>query len=102
MSRKYTDLPKELKFKMEPTCAIDEQDPPRPDWPPHIDPWWKPIDRFEKPPYSYATLIAHALLSSKDGRLTLSEIYTWISENYPYFQQGEKSWQVHKIEKHVS
>lgn len=95
--RKTINTPNELRFRMDPTCSIDEDKQEalsRPDWPHSIDPWWKPIDRFEKPPYSYATLIAHALLSSKDGRLTLSDIYKWISETYPYYQLGEKSWQV--------
>ncbi|OAC99712.1 fork head transcription factor, partial [Mucor lusitanicus CBS 277.49] len=46
-----------------------------------------------KPPYSYATLIAHAILTSKNGRLTLSDIYKWISEAYPYYKRGQKGWQ---------
>lgn len=92
-----------LRFKMEPIgMQLKEEDDDlhtcpsrtRPQWPRQIHPWWKPADRFEKPPYSYATLIAHAILSSKDGRLTLSDIYQWISEVYPYYQKGVKGWQV--------
>ncbi|CAO3644353.1 unnamed protein product [Cunninghamella blakesleeana] len=56
-------------------------------------PWWKPKDPKEKPPYTYATLIAHAILSSTDGRLTLNQIYHWISEKYPYYTIGEGGWQ---------
>ncbi|KAG1141821.1 hypothetical protein G6F37_007478 [Rhizopus arrhizus] len=91
-----------LRFKMESIgMQLEEEDDDlhtcpsrtRPQWPRQIHPWWKPADRFEKPPYSYATLIAHAILSSKDGRLTLSDIYQWISEVYPYYKKGVKGWQ---------
>lgn len=92
----------ELKFKIEPIGIQPEDDDDletcpsrtRSSWPHQIVPWWKPADRFEKPPYSYATLIAHAILTSKDGRLTLSDIYKWISEAYPYYKRGQKGWQV--------
>jgi hypothetical protein len=94
--------PSELKFKIEPIGVQPEDDDDletcpsrtRSSWPHQIIPWWKPADRFEKPPYSYATLIAHAILTSKDGRLTLSDIYKWISEAYPYYKRGQKGWQV--------
>lgn len=36
---------------------------------------------------SYADLITKAILSSPDQRLTLSEIYTWMIENVPYFHE---------------
>ncbi|KAJ2962354.1 hypothetical protein NQZ79_g2517 [Umbelopsis isabellina] len=62
-------------------------------WPMDIRPWWKASHPNEKPPYSYATLIAHAILSSPDGKLTLSDIYRWISENYPYYALGSHGWQ---------
>jgi hypothetical protein len=95
----------ELKFKIEPIGIQPEDDDDletcpsrtRSSWPHQIIPWWKPADRFEKPPYSYATLIAHAILTSKDGRLTLSDIYKWISEAYPYYKRGQKGWQVNNI-----
>ncbi|KAI8642331.1 fork head domain-containing protein [Parasitella parasitica] len=93
---------KEIKFKYEEPIGIRPEDDDdletcpartRASWPHQIVPWWKPADRFEKPPYSYATLIAHAILSSKNGRLTLSDIYKWISEAYPYYKRGQKGWQ---------
>lgn len=92
----------ELKFKIESIGTQLEEDDDldmcpartRSSWPHQIVPWWKPSHPREKPPYSYATLIAHAILSSKDGRLTLSDIYKWISEHYPYYVLGQHGWQV--------
>lgn len=46
-----------------------------------------------KPPYSYASLIAQALLASPDHRLTLNQIYAWIMERYPYYQSENSGWQ---------
>ena len=36
---------------------------------------------------SYADLITKAILSAPEKRLTLSEIYTWMIENVPYFRE---------------
>ncbi|KAK5963547.1 Hcm1p PWA37_004679 [Arxiozyma heterogenica] len=47
----------------------------------------------EKPPYSYAILICLAILQSDDGKLTLSQIYHWISSHFPFFQLKDSSWQ---------
>ncbi|GAN08444.1 conserved hypothetical protein [Mucor ambiguus] len=93
--------PNELKFKIESVGIHPEDDDDldmcparvRPSWPKQIIPWWVPSRPNEKPPYSYATLIAHAILASKDGRLTLNDIYTWISKNYPTFSVGNGGWQ---------
>jgi hypothetical protein len=40
----------------------------------------------QKPQYSYIGLIAKAILSTKEKRMLLSEIYDWIMEQYPYFK----------------
>lgn len=34
---------------------------------------------------SYADLITQAIMSSSKKRMTLQEIYAWISDNIPYF-----------------
>uniref|UniRef100_A0AAG5DPT3 Fork-head domain-containing protein n=1 Tax=Anopheles atroparvus TaxID=41427 RepID=A0AAG5DPT3_ANOAO len=48
----------------------------------------------DKPPYSYAQLIVQAISASPDKQLTLSEIYSFISKNYPYYRTGaNKGWQ---------
>ncbi|KAG9267661.1 forkhead box protein J1-B [Astyanax mexicanus] len=46
-----------------------------------------------KPPYSYATLICMAMQASKKTKITLSAIYSWITENYCYYRHAEPSWQ---------
>ncbi|CAO0790491.1 unnamed protein product [Mucor circinelloides] len=100
-SQQQQKKPNELKFKIESVGIHPEDDDDldmcparvRPSWPKQIIPWWIPSHPNEKPPYSYATLIAHAILASKDGRLTLNDIYTWISKNYPTFSVGNGGWQ---------
>lgn len=42
---------------------------------------------------SYAGLIGQAIKSSSDMRLSLSEIYEWISCTYPFFEKGDRGWQ---------
>lgn len=48
----------------------------------------------QKPPYSYAQLIVQALLASKDRKQTLSNIYGFISEKYPFYKLEDKGWKV--------
>ncbi|XP_023677797.1 forkhead box protein J1-B-like [Paramormyrops kingsleyae] len=46
-----------------------------------------------KPPYSYATLICMAMQASKKSKITLSAIYSWITDNFCYYRYAEPSWQ---------
>ncbi|PKY08332.1 putative forkhead transcription factor Fkh1/2 [Aspergillus campestris IBT 28561] len=46
-----------------------------------------------KPPYSYATLIAQAIFSSEEEKLTLNSIYNWIMEKYAFYRHSQSGWQ---------
>ena len=46
----------------------------------------------EKPIYSYIGLISMAILSTPEQRMLLSEIYSWIAKNFPYYKQRDRSW----------
>ncbi|KAH9479555.1 DNA ligase 4 [Psilocybe cubensis] len=45
-----------------------------------------------KPDLSYAALVGRAILSSPEHRLTLQEIYDWITIVYPHYKRGETTW----------
>jgi hypothetical protein len=47
-----------------------------------------------KPPYSYATLIAQAIFSSEEEKLTLNSIYNWIMDKYAFYRHSQSGWQV--------
>lgn len=46
-----------------------------------------------KPPYSYVALISMAIEHSQYKRVTLSEIYKYITAKFPYFEKNKKGWQ---------
>nr|ACE79147.1 winged helix/forkhead transcription factor FoxQ2c [Branchiostoma floridae] len=52
-----------------------------------------PIPHEEpKPSHSYIGLIAMAIMSSKEKKLVLSDIYKYILDNYPYFRNRGPGW----------
>jgi hypothetical protein len=52
------------------------------------------MDAFQKPAYSYASLIGKAILESLEKRARLNTIYQWIATNFPYYQLDQGGWQV--------
>ncbi|KOC64438.1 Forkhead transcription factor HCM1 [Habropoda laboriosa] len=44
----------------------------------------------KKPPFTYTELIEHAL--REKGELTVSAIYQWISEHFPYYKSNDDRW----------
>jgi len=54
----------------------------------------EPDKTLQKPDIPYQTLIAQSLLSHPRRRRTLPDIYKWIADHHPYFnQRGNKNWQ---------
>jgi hypothetical protein len=50
--------------------------------------------RDTKPPYSYASLIAQAINSTNNKKMTLNGIYNYITTHFPYYQLAQNGWQV--------
>ncbi|KAJ1791154.1 hypothetical protein LPJ67_001937 [Coemansia sp. RSA 1938] len=48
---------------------------------------------FAKPTYSYASLIAQAINSTSNAKITLNGIYTYIMTHYPYYKHAQNGWQ---------
>ncbi|OXB78200.1 UNVERIFIED_CONTAM: hypothetical protein H355_007342 [Colinus virginianus] len=47
----------------------------------------------QKPPYTYAALIAMAIRASPEQRLPLRGIYSYVEGRFPYYRRGSKGWQ---------
>lgn len=46
-----------------------------------------------KPPFSYATMISQAILTTPDHQMSLADIYEWISSRYSFYRFSKSGWQ---------
>lgn len=46
-----------------------------------------------KPPFSYATMISQAILSTDEHMMSLADIYEWISTKYSFYRYSKSGWQ---------
>ncbi|XP_046517777.1 forkhead box protein I3 [Equus quagga] len=46
-----------------------------------------------RPPYSYSALIAMAIQSAPERKLTLSHIYQFVADSFPFYQRSKAGWQ---------
>ncbi|XP_053704782.1 forkhead box protein I1 [Synchiropus splendidus] len=49
--------------------------------------------KMVRPPYSYSALIAMAIQSAQDKKLTLSQIYQYVADNFPFYKRSKAGWQ---------
>ncbi|CAL8262910.1 unnamed protein product [Arctogadus glacialis] len=49
--------------------------------------------RMVRPPYSYSALIAMAIQNAQEKKLTLSQIYQYVAENFPFYKKSKAGWQ---------
>lgn len=50
-------------------------------------------DPDAKPPFSYATIICLAMRAN-NNKVSLSNIYAWIRENFLFYKYADPAWQV--------
>ncbi|KAL1302314.1 hypothetical protein AAFC00_002728 [Neodothiora populina] len=60
---------------------------------PHPEEMPQVEDDGAKPSYSYAILIGMAILRAPNRRLTLAQIYKWISDNFKFYRASDSGWQ---------
>lgn len=69
---------------------------PQPDSPGNssdVKPQSTTTNALTKPPYSYVALITMAIQHSDIKRATLSEIYSYITNRFPFYEKNKKGWQ---------
>ncbi|XP_010895934.2 forkhead box protein I3b [Esox lucius] len=49
--------------------------------------------KLVRPPYSYSALIAMAIHGAPERRLTLSQIYQYVADNFPFYNKSKAGWQ---------
>ncbi len=88
LKRSYSDVQpghnRPLKNGGRPELEDESPQFPEPDDMPSIE------DDGNKPPYSYAQMIGMAILRAPHRRLTLAQIYEWISTSFAFYREDTK------------
>ncbi|ODV97198.1 hypothetical protein PACTADRAFT_48948 [Pachysolen tannophilus NRRL Y-2460] len=90
VTTKTTTATLKKERKQETVEELNRQVPPPEEMPVVID---DTKDFTKKPAYSYAMLIGMAILRAPGRKLTLSQIYAWISDTFKYYKKGDVGWQ---------
>ncbi|XP_063435575.1 forkhead box protein I3-like [Mytilus trossulus] len=54
--------------------------------------WLSSCDTNEKPPHSYIAMISMAILSKPNKKMLLNDIYQFIMNTFPFYNNNEKAW----------
>jgi forkhead transcription factor HCM1 len=82
------DRSKKQRMRQEVHLVEEDEPLPEPDEMPAVD------DDGAKPPFSYAILIGMAILRAPHRRLTLAQIYKWISDSFAFYRNTQETgWQ---------
>ncbi|CAJ0915878.1 unnamed protein product [Ranitomeya imitator] len=49
--------------------------------------------KLVRPPYSYSALIAMAIENAPERKVTLSQIYQYVEDNFPFYRKRKAGWQ---------
>eukprot|EP00037_Helgoeca_nana_P009340 m.81902 g.81902 ORF g.81902 m.81902 type:complete len:423 (+) comp19513_c0_seq1:325-1593(+) len=50
------------------------------------------VNQYEKPPYSFPCLIGLSLQSCSSGRMSVAQIYEFVTGHFPYFRTAKAGW----------
>ncbi|XP_063431156.1 forkhead box protein I3-like [Mytilus trossulus] len=54
--------------------------------------WLSSCDTKEKPPHSYIAMISMAILSKPNKKMLINDIYQFIMDTFPFYNNNEKAW----------
>ncbi|KAI9049149.1 hypothetical protein LZ554_006997 [Drepanopeziza brunnea f. sp. 'monogermtubi'] len=86
-SRPFKHVKSEQSQSQESEESLEPEELPAPDSFPPLH------DDGNKPHHSYAQLIGMSILRATNRRLTLAQIYKWISDTYSFYNAQETGWQ---------